>query len=169
MVSMVVMGVAGCGKSTLGEALRDRLNLPLIEGDDYHPPANVVKMRGGIPLTDEDRVGWLDTLGEQLRMRRDTGAILTCSALKKAYRDRLRAAAPDLKFIFLEIDRDSARQRVEARAKLGNHMFSPKLVDSQFATLESPVGEAGVLPVKAVDPVENLTEQVIRWKDGGYA
>ena len=113
---VVVMGVAGCGKSSLGSALAQAEGLPLIEGDDHHSPTSREKMRQGIALTDADREGWLTTLG-QLLQAQPQGAVLTCSALKKVYRDRLRNACPGLRFVFLEIDRASAGQRVAARAK----------------------------------------------------
>ena len=99
---LVVMGVAGCGKSSLGLALAKALRLPLIEGDDHHSPASRAKMSEGIALTDADREGWLTTLG-QLLQAHPQGAVLTCSALKKAYRDRLRTACPPLRFAFLEL------------------------------------------------------------------
>jgi len=157
---VVVMGVAGCGKSSLGSALAQAEGLPLIEGDDHHSPTSREKMRQGIALTDADREGWLTTLG-QLLQAQPQGAVLTCSALKKVYRDRLRNACPGLRFVFLEIDRASAGQRVAARA--GTHFFSSALVDSQFATLESPVGEPGVLAVDAREPVQRLQPQVSAW------
>src|SRR3990167_3194710 len=99
---LVIMGVAGCGKSSLGRALAEALSLPLVEGDDFHSPESRDKMSRGVALTDADRDGWLDTLGEQLLSRPD-GAVLTCSALKRAYRERLRAARPGLRFVFLDI------------------------------------------------------------------
>eukprot|EP01030_Chromulinospumella_sphaerica_P001004 gene1004-984_t len=153
---VVVMGVAGCGKSSLGSALAQAEGLPLIEGDDHHSPTSREKMRQGIALTDADREGWLTTLG-QLLQAQPQGAVLTCSALKKVYRDRLRNACPGLRFVFLEIDRASAGQRVAARA--GTHFFSSALVDSQFATLESPVGEAGVLRLDALLDLPTLQQQ----------
>ncbi len=159
-VWLVVMGVSGCGKSSLGQALAADLGLPLIEGDDFHPPANIAKMSNGIPLDDEDRAGWLATLGDEL-VKRPGGAVLTCSSLKRAYRNRLRAAVPTLRFVFMDISRAEAQARVEARA--GEHFFSTSLVDNQFATLESPIGEAGVLPVSAVDPLTALTATVRHW------
>lgn len=154
------MGVAGCGKSSLGAALALALGLPLIEGDDHHSLASREKMQGGIALTDEDREGWLSTLGQLLQSHRG-GVVLTCSALKKSYRDRLRSARPGLRFVFLDIDRASAGQRVAARA--GTHFFSSALVDSQFATLESPVGEAGVLRLDAMLDVTTLQQQASAW------
>ena len=157
---LVVMGVSGCGKSSLGQALAADLALPLIEGDDFHPPANIAKMSSGIPLDDADRAGWLASLGEALAARPD-GAVLTCSALKHAYRDRLRGAVPELRFVFMDISRAEAQARVEARA--GEHFFSTTLVDNQFATLESPVGEPGVRAVAAIEPLPKLVAEVRGW------
>ena len=157
----VVMGVSGCGKSSLGAALAAAMGLPLIEGDDFHPPANVEKMRSGVALTDGDRAGWLDRLGTELAAR-PLGAVLTCSALKRAYRDRLRSAVPGLRFVFMELTREEAERRVAARA--AQHMFPASLVASQFATLESPVGEAGVLAVDATAPLAELVAQAIAWR-----
>lgn len=159
-VFLVVMGVAGCGKSSVGAALAQAEGLPLIEGDDHHSPASREKMRQGVALTDADREGWLATLGQLLQAQQH-GVVLTCSALKKVYRDRLRSACPGLRFVFLEIDRASAGQRVAARA--GTHFFSTALVDSQFATLESPVGEAGVLRLDALLDLSTLQQQASAW------
>lgn len=160
MNSLVMMGVAGCGKSSAGQALARKLGLPLIEGDEFHSPSNRDKMRQGLALTDTDRADWLSALGMALAQQKG-GAVLTCSALKRTYRDRLRAWAPNLRFVFLEIDPATARQRVTARA--GEHLFPPSLVDSQFATLESPVGESGVLRVDATQALSSMTEIVARW------
>lgn len=161
---VVVMGVAGCGKSSLGGALAQAEGVRLIEGDEYHSDANREKMARGTPLTDADRAGWLDTLAGELRAGAD-GAVLTCSALKRAYRDRLRAAAPGLRFVFMDIDPASARARIEARR--GGHFFSPALVESQFAALESPVAEPGVLRVDALAPLPQLQAEVSAWLRGG--
>jgi hypothetical protein len=111
---IVVMGVAGCGKSSLGAALAQAEGLPLVEGDDFHSPANRAKMSQGIALTDADRDGWLDILGEQLQAH-PGGMVLTCSALKRRYRDRLRQARPGLRFVFLDIDGVMAVGRVRER------------------------------------------------------
>jgi gluconokinase len=157
---IVVMGVSGCGKSSLGAALAADLALPLIEGDDFHPPANVAKMSAGVPLTDADRVGWLDTLGRAMADA-PSGAVLTCSALKRHYRAQLRSAVPDLRFVFLALARDEAERRVAARA--AQHMFPASLVADQFATLESPVGEPGVLEVQATAPLADSVARVRRW------
>lgn len=160
MKSIVMMGVAGCGKSSAGHMLAQTLKLPLIEGDEFHPKSNQEKMRQGLPLTDEDRVDWLNTLGLSLTRHPD-GAVLTCSALKLAYRERLRSFVPGLCFVFLDIDPQTSLQRVTARA--GEHLFPPSLVTSQFATLESPVGEAGVLRVDASQPLKQLTPLIADW------
>jgi gluconokinase len=159
-VCVVVMGVAGCGKSSVGAALARAVGVPLIEGDDHHSASSRDKMRQGVALTDADRAGWLLTLGALLQAHPD-GAVLTCSALKRSYRDQLRAACPGLRFAFLDIDHAHAAQRVAARA--GTHFFSSALVDSQFATLESPVGEAGVLRLDALLPIEELKAQAAAW------
>src|SRR5688572_32411179 len=102
MTSLVVMGVSGCGKSHVGAVVAERLGLPLVEGDEFHSEANRALMRSGIPLTDANRADWLATLSAELQSR--PRAVLTCSALKAAYRDRLRAAAPGLRFAWLELD-----------------------------------------------------------------
>jgi len=155
-----MMGVAGCGKSSAGQALASKLGLPLIEGDEFHPASNLDKMRQGLALTDTDRADWLSALGMALAQQQG-GAVLTCSALKRAYRDRLREQVPGLCFVFLDIDPATAHQRVTARA--GEHLFPPSLVESQFATLESPVGESGVLRIDATQPLHQLNTVVATW------
>ena len=162
MESLIVMGVAGCGKSSLGRAVAAELAMPLIEGDDFHLPASVAKMRAGVPLDDADRLQWLDRLGLELQ-RHSGGAVLTCSALKRAYRDRLRAASPGARFAHLVIDRETALERVRARA--AEHLFPPTLVDSQFATLERPAGEPGVVEVDATWPTARQVRHVVAWME----
>lgn len=162
--SIVVMGVAGCGKSSLAAALAQALGRPLVEGDDFHPPANVAKMRAGTPLTDADRAGWLQALGATLQAHAAGGAVLTCSALKQAYRERLRASAPGLAFVHLTLTREQARQRVAQR---GGHYFNPALVDSQFEALQPPEGEPRVLALDATRPLDALTAEVLRWLQAG--
>lgn len=160
MTSIVVMGVAGCGKSTLGVELARILGCPLIEGDDFHPAANVAKMRSGIPLDDADRHGWLAALGTELRRHPD-GAVLACSALKKAYRDQLREAAPGLLFVYLAISPEEATRRLEIRAE--KHFFQANLVASQFAALEPPLAEPGVATLDATLPLAELRQRVNEW------
>ena len=158
--SIVIMGVAGCGKSSLGMAVAQRIGMDLIEGDDHHSPESLNKMRQGVALTDADRDGWLAALCKALQ-RQPAGLVLTCSALKRIYRDRLRQAAPGLRFVYLDINRVQASARVTERA--ASHFFSTSLVDSQFATLEPPTGEAGVLRVDAMAPPAQLKAQVCAW------
>jgi len=155
---VVVMGVSGCGKSEVGQRLAAALHLPLIEGDSFHPQSNIEKMRGGIPLTDDDRAGWLDTLARELSAR-PQGAVLTCSALKKSYRDRLRAGAEALKCVHLSLPIEEAQRRVASRP---GHFMPPSLVVSQFAALEDPRGEAGVVVVDATLPLDEVATRALR-------
>jgi gluconokinase len=159
MSPVVIMGVAGCGKSSFAAALSQALGLQLIEGDEFHPPENVNKMRAGIPLTDDDRAGWLDVLAHEL-VQRGPHAVLTCSALKKAYRDRLRQSVPALRFVHLDLTREQSVARVTQRP---GHYFQPALVDSQFAALEKPVDEAGVFTADATQSIETIQAQVCAW------
>lgn len=161
-VFLVVMGVAGCGKSSLGQVCAAHLGLPLLEGDDFHSASNVNKMRSGVPLSDDDRQTWLDSLAGQLQAQ-PAGVVLTCSALRQRYRDRLRAAVPGLRFVFLSLTQDQARERVAARP---GHLFPVSLVASQFETLEDPSSEVGVLRVDATRPLAELGAQVEQWLQG---
>jgi gluconokinase len=154
------MGVAGCGKSTVAGLLASLLGVVHIEGDDFHPVENLSKMKAGIALTDADRKGWLDTLGRELSAQAG-GAVLSCSALKRDYRDRLRAAVPGLHFVFLDLNAAEAHQRVAARS--GTHLFPPSLVESQFATLERPGDEPRVLQLNALLTPQNLASAAAVW------
>ena len=129
---LVVMGVSACGKSTLGTELAQTLKRKFYEGDDYHSPQNVEKMKASHPLTDQDRIPWLNQLG-QLLDKCDDPTILSCSALKYTYREILRSCTKPLFFIHLALDRDSAYQRLTQRT---DHFFAPTLLDDQFAQLE---------------------------------
>ncbi|WP_213878800.1 gluconokinase [Pseudomonas sp. dw_358] len=162
LTALVVMGVSGCGKSSVGAAIVKHSGGRLIEGDVFHPEANIKKMSAGIPLNDDDRAGWLTRLGEELNDCLNDGerAVLTCSALKRAYRDKLRAAVPDLGFVFLELSREEAAERVSHRP---GHFMPASLIDSQFATLQSPTGEDRTLTVDATDTIDDLALQVDRW------
>lgn len=157
---IVFMGVAGCGKSSLAVEVAKAEGLALIEGDDFHSDSNRKKMRSGVALTDADRAQWLIELCQQLTKHRE-GVALTCSALKQSYRDTLRSACPGLQFVFMRIDLPHAQARVTARAS--THFFSSSLVQSQFNTLESPEGEAGVLCVDAMLPLPELCVKVTEW------
>lgn len=157
--SLVFMGVAGSGKSTLGAAVAARLGRVWLEGDDFHGEASRRKMAEGQPLTDADRTAWLAALCEQLRSQ-PKGALAACSALKRSYRDQLRQASPGLRFAFLDIGKDEARRRVQTR---GGHFFPASLMDSQFDALEPPIGEPGVLRLDALAPLSELQAQVCDW------
>lgn len=159
----VVMGVAGCGKSAVGQRVAQLLGLPLVEGDEFHPPHNIDKMRRGLPLDDQDRAGWLQRLGGELAAR-PGGAVLTCSALKRSYRDMLRSAVPALCFVHLGLSQQQALERVAAR---DDHFYPPSLVASQFEALEDPRAEPRVLVLDATLPVEQLAAQAAAWLAAG--
>ncbi|MEU6376251.1 gluconokinase [Streptomyces sp. NPDC046909] len=149
---VVVMGVAGTGKTTIGPLLAARLGVPYAEGDDFHPPANIAKMSAGTPLTDEDRWPWLDAIGDWADGRAGLGGVVSCSALKRSYRDRLRAAAPGLVFVHLAGDRALIEDRMSHRQ---GHFMPTALLDSQFATLQPlESDEAGVVVDVAGSPEE---------------
>ena len=133
---VVLMGVCGCGKSTIGRMLADETGWPFLDADDFHPAANVAKMRAGTALTDEDRWPWLDRLAAEMAAINARGghAVLACSALKQAYRDRL-ARGGDVRFVFLKGDRATIEPRLAARA---GHYMPVSLLESQLATLEEP-------------------------------
>jgi gluconokinase len=156
-VHVVVMGVAGCGKSEIGKRIAKALQLPLIEGDAFHPPSNIEKMKSGVPLDDDDRAGWLDALARELAAR-PQGAVLACSVLKCAYRDRLRDACPHLQFVHLSLPESEAQRRVASRP---GHFYPPALVASQFAALEDPAGEPGVVVVDACLSPDEVAAQAI--------
>ena len=159
IVHVVVMGVSGCGKSEVGRAMAAQLGLPLIEGDDFHPKRNIHKMQQGIALTDDDRADWLLSLGLELA-RQPRGAVLTCSALKLAYRDTLRAAVPGLGFVHLAITQAESLRRVARRA---DHFYPPSLVASQFEALQDPAREPGVLQLDATAPITELARAAADW------
>lgn len=161
---LLVMGVAGCGKSTLAGGLARALAATLIEGDDHHLPQSQDKMRRGIALQDSDREPWLGRLGDLLAGEPGP-AVLTCSALKRRYRDRLRAAVPALRTVFIEIPIEQSRARVAARP---GHVFPPELVASQFDALEPPLGEPAVLTVPAQAAPQDQLRRVLRWLDANH-
>lgn len=131
------MGVSGCGKTTIGAALASQLGWTFQEGDDFHPQANVAKMRAGKPLDDADRAPWLKAIEVWIRAQIEAGspAVVTCSALKRAYRDELRAVDGAVAFLYLRVSEAELRRRVQAR----HHAYMPSsLLQSQLATLEQP-------------------------------
>ncbi|WP_329188974.1 gluconokinase [Streptomyces sp. NBC_01428] len=155
---LVVMGVAGTGKTTIGPLLAARLGVPYAEGDDFHPQANIAKMSAGTPLTDDDRAPWLDAIGRWAHDRAGLGGVVSCSALKRGYRDRLRAAAPGVAFVHLTGDRQLIEDRMSHRK---GHFMPTALLDSQFATLQPlAADEAGVEVDVSGDPAE-ITERAV--------
>ena len=157
---VVVMGVSGCGKSSLAEALAQRWSLPLLEGDRFHSSASVAKMAAGVPLTDDDRWPWLDRVGRGMAAAHD--CVASCSALRKVYRDRLRAAAgPSLRFCLIEVPRDVLVERMTLRV---GHYMPVSLLDSQLSTLERPgADEPDVLVLDGRYPLPQLVEDVSAW------
>jgi gluconokinase len=136
---IIVMGVSGCGKSTIGQLLASRLGYPFLDGDEFHPPENVAKMAAGTPLTDTDRRPWLERLNREMLDRKD--AVLACSALKESYRQVLAQGIADCRFVHLRGSIDLIRSRLAER----KHRYMPaSLLDSQFATLETPQGALAI-------------------------
>jgi carbohydrate kinase (thermoresistant glucokinase family) len=158
--ALVIMGVSGSGKSTVGALLAERLGWEMMEGDRLHPPANVEKMRRGIPLDDADRGPWLDKIGEELEAWAAAGrsGVLTCSALKRAYRARILAARPDLRFVYLKGSQEVIAGRVNAR----RHEYMPaSLLKSQFETLEEPAPGEPVITVDVGETPDREVEAII--------
>lgn len=158
---LLVAGVSGSGKSTLARAWAQRCGAPFIEADQFHSPSSVAKMRAGIALEDADRVGWLDRLVTEMRSHTGPPApVLACSALKRSYRDRLRAGIPGLRVVLLDIPQPLAIERVAQRP---GHYMPVSLVDSQFRTLERPVDEPHTLQLDASRPIDELLADLGRW------
>jgi gluconokinase len=136
-LALVVMGVSGCGKSTIASMLAGRLGWPYIEGDDLHPPANIEKMKAGTALDDTDRAPWLAAIATEITGLREQGqsCIVTCSALKRRYRQAISGDSPQVCFIYLHGSRDLIAQRLAHRL---DHFMPASLLDSQFAALEEP-------------------------------
>lgn len=153
---LVVMGVAGAGKSTLASALGTAFGLPYFDADAYHPPANVEKMKRGEPLTDEDRAGWLETLRTLIEQAEGNGhgVVLACSALKATYREVLGVPGAGRFLVYIRIDPETARRRVSRRA---SHFMPTTLVESQFAALEPP---DDAIIVEAAWPVQRAVTHV---------
>ncbi|OON59226.1 gluconokinase [Massilia sp. KIM] len=155
----VIMGVSGCGKSTIGTALADTFSVPFLEGDAFHPESNVAKMSAGIPLDDQDRAGWLQALAGEIRRAREqgTGLVLSCSALKRRYRDLLRDADPALRFVHLSGPRELIEQRMRQRV---DHYMPPSLLDSQFGILEPLQADEAGLVLDITQPPSTLVERI---------
>lgn len=156
----VVMGVSACGKSDIGARLAQALGAPFIEGDRFHPPENVAKMSAGIPLDDEDRRGWLQALraGIERAWQTEPAVVLSCSALKRAYRDVLRGDGGDVRFVHLHGDRDLIAQRMAARS---GHFMPVSLLDSQLRTLKPLQPDERGVTLDVREPPQRLVEQVM--------
>lgn len=170
--AIVVMGVSASGKSVVGIAIARRLQLPFVDADDLHPAENVAKMSQGIPLTDADRMPWLDLVGERLALRSADGAVpdsaaaaasgvvVACSALKRSYRDRLRARAPHTVFVHLTGDPELLSNRALART---GHFMPPALLASQLATLEPLGDDEPGLVIDVAEDVATVAERAVEW------
>jgi carbohydrate kinase (thermoresistant glucokinase family) len=161
MTCVVVMGVSGCGKSTVGRSLANALKCCFIEGDEFHPPENVRRMAAGIALTDADRQGWLESLVNQMRLEdaKSLPVVLACSALKKSYRDLLRTAAADVRFVHLQGSFDLLTRRMKQRS---GHYMPASLLESQFASLQPPGSDEEALTYQVDGLVQDITSDIVR-------
>lgn len=159
-LAVVVMGVAGSGKTLVGRQLAEKLGAVFIEGDQFHPPGNVALMASGIALNDENRKEWLDRIGQ--RIAEDTAAgrptVTACSALKRAYRDRLRGFRPEIVFLYLDIDEPTAERRVADRH---DHFMPASLVRSQFDALDPPSKDERASRLDGTSPVETVVADAV--------
>lgn len=161
MAIAVVMGVSGSGKTTVAILLADALHCQFLEGDDLHPQSNVEKMRGGTPLTDADRLPWLHRIAEKIdgwRSRRESG-VLTCSALKRSYRDIVIGDRKDVTLVYLRGSRELIHRRMTARRK---HFMPAALLDSQFATLEEPGPDENPIVVDVSGQPAEIVAEIVR-------
>ncbi|WP_229258371.1 gluconokinase [Duganella rivi] len=160
-IRWVVMGVSGCGKSTVGQALAAANGVPFIEGDQYHPPANVAKMSAGVALTDEDRADWLLALQAQIRAARSRGEgiVISCSSLKRRYRNLLRQGDPLLRFAHLSGPQQVIAARMQSRV---GHYMPTSLLDSQFRDLEPLQDDEAGITLDIATPPDDLVAQITR-------
>jgi gluconokinase len=161
---LTVMGVSGSGKTTVGAALAQRLRVPYADADDFHPEANVAKMSAGVPLTDDDRLPWLHVIGEWLAAHAEHGGVVSCSALRRSYRDVLRAAAPGQLFVHLAGSPEVIARRVAGRP---GHFMPATLVASQFETLEPLGADEHGLTLDLDRPVDDLVDAYLAAVSGG--
>ncbi len=151
----LIMGVSGCGKTSVGQALASALHCPFFDADDFHPAANRDKMSRGIPLTEEDRAPWLQAIAEKLIDQKDQPFVLACSALRESYRQLLRTACPALRIIHLHGTRELLLDRLQQRE---NHFMPASLLDSQLATLETPVD---ALTIDISLPMASIVQHIV--------
>lgn len=161
-LAIIIMGVSGSGKSSIGEGVAEKLGIHFIEGDALHPAANVEKMSKGIPLTDEDRWPWLETIGREITesLAKGEGIAVSCSALKRVYRERLRASAGGhLYFIYLDGSKELLTKRMGERK---GHFMPASLLESQLQTLEIPTGEPGVVTVDIDTTIDAIVDASVK-------
>ena len=153
---ILLMGVAGTGKTTVGTLLAKKLGWSFYDGDDFHPPENITKMEYGVPLTDEDRAGWLARLQQLIQdcLQQRQAAVIACSALKQSYRDFLQQGNPQIHIVYLKGSPTLIAQRLQART---DHFMPPQLLDSQFMALEEP---QGVLTLDITRPPQALVQEI---------
>lgn len=159
--AIIVMGVSGVGKTTVAEQLAKRLGWAFADGDAFHPPANVAKMRGGTPLTDDDRWPWFRTIAAEIDRHRIAGQgfVIACSALKRAYRAILTDGRTDVRLVYLKGSRELIMSRLQQRK---GHYFPSTLLDSQFATLEEPLTNEHALVVSIDKPIGAIVDAIVR-------
>lgn len=155
--SIVVMGVSGAGKSSVGQELAIQLGASFIDGDTLHPEANVRKMASGVPLTDDDRWPWLHLIGTKLSTSSHTGTVVACSALKRSYRDAIRTAAPDATFILLQADRPALQDRLTQRP---GHFMPASLLTSQLETLEELQDDESGVVIESTGGIDTTVERI---------
>ena len=157
--AIVIMGVAGSGKTSVGERLAARYGYPFRDADEFHPPANVAKMSSGVPLEDADRWPWLDAIGAAIHDAGSAGIVVACSALKRVYRERiLKAAGRPVTFVFLDGSPATLRQRIGGRR---GHFMPPSLLDSQLATLERPAVDEPAITVSIEQPLDAVVDAAV--------
>ncbi|MDX2228690.1 MAG: gluconokinase [Leptolyngbyaceae cyanobacterium bins.349] len=162
---IVLMGVSGVGKTTIGTLLAADLNIPFYDGDDFHPPDNIAKMRQGLPLDDRDRGSWLETLHDLMQTLNDAqqSAVLACSALKASYRHRLQGDLTNVRFVFLQGNYELIRQRLQQRQ---HHFMSADLLKSQFETLEQPEGVLAIEVKEAPAAIVQTIKTALGYPNG---
>lgn len=156
MKSIVIMGVSGSGKSTIASILSKRLSIPFFEGDNYHSKENLTKMGSSIPLTDEDRLPWLNQLSMLIKNKK---CCVSCSALKRSYRDILRIGDPHVLFVYLKANKELIFNRIKDRK---DHFFSHKMLESQFDILEEPQADEAHITISVNDSVNNISNEIIQ-------
>lgn len=162
---IVVMGVSACGKSSVGKALAETLDWPFKDGDELHPQANIDKMHAGHPLDDGDRWPWLARVADWISARNPPGhhGVVACSALRRTYRDRLRKAKGEVRFVFLDVPPDELQRRLQGR----RHFMPASLLQSQLQTLERPADDEPVLTISGTPSMEDTIARILRWMDHG--